>query len=244
MEVERKAELKMLQNVDKVITVNDAISDYFKSLSPNNSEKVVTIPNGFDLDEMGQVFPSDLIWNSEKINLVFTGSFYTNATYLFNALVSALKTLKQELKTLPFHFYFLGPNVNSLKLHLDKNSEADFSFGYYSDLENVNAVIARANYGLLFLTDDINNSLSTKFCEYIKFKKKIIVFSKPGFTGNYVEQNKIGHHFAEKDIEKGLRSLMNKQESFPQEFNIDKFSVKGLTTELMDILNIKEGNEK
>ena len=244
MAIERKAELKMLQDFSKVITVNESISDYFKSLSPNNSKKIVTIPNGFDLDEMSQTFPSELNWNTEKINLVFTGSFYTNAIYLFKALVSALKVLKQQLKTLPFHFYFLGPNISSLKLSLDKDLINDFTFGYYSDLANVNAVIARANYGLLFLTDDINNSLSTKFCEYIKFKKKIIVFSKPGFTGNYVEQNKIGHHFAEEDIEKGLQMLMNTRESFPKEFNIDKFSVKALTSELMDVLSIKEGNGK
>lgn len=246
MKVEWKAELKMLQNFDKVITVNDAISDYFKSLSPNNSEKLVTIPNGFDLDEMGQVFPIDLIWNSEKINLVFTGSFYTNATYLFKALVSSLNKLKQELGNLPFHFYFLGPNVDALKLSIDKDLISDFTIGYYSDLANVNAVIAKANYTILFLTDDINNSLSTKFCEYIKFKKKIIVFSKPGYTGNYVQQNKLGYHFSEQDIEKGLRVLMgmNRQESFPEDFNIDKFSIKGLTNELMDALGISKVNGK
>lgn len=241
MNVEKKKEVKMLEDFDKVITVNESITDYFKAVAPNYSEKIFTIPNGFDLDETTRTFPSDLIWNEEKINLVFTGSFYSNANYLFEALQSSLKKMKQELATLSFHFYFLGPNVDSLKASLDKDLICNFTFGYYQDLSNINAVIEKANYAMLFLTDDINNSLSTKFCEYIKFKKKIIVFSKAGFTSDYIKKKHIGYHFTENEIEQGLRVLekLYKEDKFPDSFNVNEFSVTDLTKKMLSILQLK-----
>ena len=57
-------------------------------------------------------------------------------------------------------------------------------FNGHVDSSEINNVIMNSNACLLFLSDDINFSFNTKFCEYIARKKPILIFSNNGPTLN------------------------------------------------------------
>ena len=61
----------------------------------------------------------------------------------------------------------------------------------------------------MFLTDDFNYSFSTKFYEYIAMKTSIVVVSKEGFTGKYIENNKLGYSINERNAKDKIKEIYN-----------------------------------
>ena len=55
-------------------------------------------------------------------------------------------------------------------------------------------MLSKIDIGLLFLTDDLTYSFSTKFCEYIQNEIPIWVVSENGITPTYIREKGIGHH--------------------------------------------------
>ena len=232
---EKNIESKVFSSYDKVITVSDVITNGYKNMYPNTNSKFVTLNNGFDPNENASVEIPQLEMSQEKVNLVFTGSFYDKATNRFQLLLECLQ--KNDYQNL--HFYFFGPGNRNLKNLVPKELTKKFTFGSFDKISQVNGLINQADYAMLFLTDDINYSLSTKFCEYIKLKKKILVFSKPGFTGVYVEENQIGYQIHENNMDAVLEKLNSQGKDdkfFPESFDVSAFSLEILSNQLLQIL--------
>jgi hypothetical protein len=229
---EKQCEQTVFNDFDWVTTVNDQMTSYFKKLYPSSKEKFLTVENGFDPAEILQKEDVSLRMSDEKTNLVFTGSFYEKALYLFDNLLAALNKAEKQADLGKFHFYFFGPNVSILRQRVEKAGlSALFSFGNYHEIESVNWLISRADLCMLFLTDDINYSFSTKFCEYIKFRKKILVFSKAGLTGKFVTEHKIGLHVdagLEEELITKLSSGELKHAPFSTDFDTSVFSIESL----------------
>lgn len=240
MSVERTCEQTVFHDFDKVTTVNEQMTEYFRKLYPSAKEKFLTVENGFDPKEILQMEDPALKIDIQKTNLVFTGSFYEKALYLFDHLLNALVSQKDQVAG-KVHFYFFGPNSGVLQKRVKKVSlEEMFTFGNYHEVKLVNWLILQADACMLFLTDDINYSFSTKFCEYIKFRKKIIVFSKGGFTGKYVVENNIGVHInagEENEFVKKLISGELKKRNFPESFDVNIFSIETLVQEYVNLIN-------
>ena len=241
LKFEQATESSVFNFYNKVITVSETISTYFKILYPQTKEKFLTIENGYDADEMKLQFDETLHFDKEKINLVFTGSFYSKADYLFRELIASM--LNGGLEKL--QFYFFGDGSSRLSRMLPDTLKHQFVFGEYNKVEQVNSLIERADYAMLFLSDDINYSLSTKFCEYIKFKKKILVFSKPGYTGDYIEKHGIGFQLNPQNMHECLLNITSgnlELNQFPTSFNLELFSVKRLTGKLIEVIEGKDAN--
>ncbi len=234
-EFEQEKERNVFRSYDKVITVSDEITNYFKGLYNDSSDKFITIPNGFDVNDMEVDEQIPFILDREKINLVFAGSFYKGASYLLESLCIVLQ--KNDMFQ-NINFYFLGPQDEFISKIISKYELRKQFFVHGSlPLNKVNAIIDQADYGMLFLTDDINYSLSTKFCEYIKFRKKMLVFSKPGATSNYVKNQQLGFHVEfgkEEDVLKTISKSDAKE--FPLSFNVSQFSISELVHKVDSVL--------
>lgn len=228
-------EKESLSNYQLVLTVNSTLTNYFQNLYPKL--KCITLPNGFD-DESSIDFNGNELFklDSNKINIVFSGSFYDNAFYLFKKLVDEISVLNHQNR---IKFYFIGNNFGPLK-NYSLNSKVDdlFYFGKVNSSAEVDLILKQATYSMLFLTDDINYSLSTKFCEYIKHAKPILLFSKEGFTSQYIIENDLGWHLTETNVKSVMSEILNSTtRSFPKEFDITQFSISKITSDLIEILN-------
>ncbi len=100
--------------------------------------------------------------------------------------------------------------------------------------------ILKSDGCLLFLTDDINYSFSSKFCDYIALKKPIIVFSNNGLTSKYIDENKIGHSFSidnsYKTFFEVLKSLKSNSSKYYLNYNFKDFDLKYITENVLKIL--------
>ncbi len=109
-------------------------------------------------------------------------------------------------------------------------------FHHKISLKEVYEKISNASACLLFLTDDLNFSFSTKFYEYLSQKKPIMVFSKPGKTGEFVEQHHIGKQMNENNLAEVLRSLPD-ENYYSKALDISEFDVRTLARQYITLLN-------
>jgi hypothetical protein len=197
---------KVLNNYSYVVSVAETMTNYFRSKSsfPN----CLTIANGYDKEDFKT---SQLLSENDGfINLLFSGSFYSGAEYLLNDLNSALLKLKDENSNLynKLKIKFIG-NIPFSTDYYVKSNPSVFKFYGKIKLQETITEINNSDGCLLFLTDDINYSLSTKFCEYLFCQKPILVFSQPGKTCDFINENNLGVSVAPSEIFDKLSDLEN-----------------------------------
>lgn len=236
---EQDLEKKVIENYDKIISVSDDMNNYFATIAPNaKKEKFSNIHNGFDTDDFSNETMAKA--PNEKLRFIFTGTLYNKTEYLIQELSSALEKIKNIDRTLynDIRFDFYGDIPEHLKLYF-KNLDI-ISFNGSIPLKEVYRQIKMSHICMLFLTEDLGYSLSTKFYEYISQQKSILVFSKNSVTGDYVTNNKLGYSANPEDIETEIKNIYTDWKKnklvFNSEFDISQFDVKNISTSVFNIL--------
>jgi glycosyltransferase involved in cell wall biosynthesis len=237
---EKVLERETVTYADKVIAVAPALGNYFASLSPVSKTEI--IPNGFDPDDFKDlgVVPDE---HPGKIKFVFTGTLYLNLDYILKPFFEGLARLKEK----QFHVYekmrieFIGHFPEQYRKYVSAhNLDVVHIMGGVS-LREIYRKIKQANYCFLFLNDIYNFALSTKFCEYISQKRKIVVVSAKGPASEFIQNNKIGFWI---DPAQSYNDLLNLMESsvngsalkWDTDFDINSFSLDHLTDKLIPVI--------
>ncbi len=236
---ENEAERRVINRFHKIIVVAQEMKDYFINKYRVSNEHFSVISNGFDEDDFREVEDVSRLYfqNNTKIRIVFAGTFYENATYLLQKLADTIRSEKLFLDQFEFHFFGTLPVqataiVNSLK--------TCFFYHGQIELKKVYSVISNSDFCALFLTNDINYSLSTKFHEYLSQNKKIIVFSNNGDTGKFVEKNNLGIGIGPDDMHSSLLRVIemhkNKTNLSSETFLFQDYNVKNLVKKIEILL--------
>jgi glycosyltransferase involved in cell wall biosynthesis len=230
--VEKEAERKVAQSYDYIVSVADDMGTYFMTEYQVPVHKILTIKNGFDMEDIP---PSKADGNPKK-SIVFTGNLYEKAFSSFLMLFNQLQLLKKDEPELfnAYEFHFYGEIHPSMKYYF--MDELSLFFHNKIPLKEVYQKISNASACLLFLTDDLNYSFSTKFYEYLSLKKPILVFSKPGKTGEFVEHYKIGRQMNEHNLSEILRSL-DAGNYYSEPVDISAYDVKNLSKQYLSLIH-------
>lgn len=232
-----------IRNADKVISVYESMTSKYQSRYPDEAGKFFTIDNGFDREdftvENEQSAPTD---GHNKIRFLFAGSFYQGAAHILEDFAKSLSEIKSKspetYKRLEFIFHGKKPDFFDRTL---KGHEAIAKHKGMIPLQDVYQKIAHSDFMMLFLLDEMNYSLSTKFYEYISQNKPIVVFAKGGDAGRFVEDNKLGYfanygQMTEKLIEL-VRDRDNGVQFSPnQQIDTSQYEVTQLSKKLIDII--------
>ena len=238
-EFEVLAEKTIANSADYIITVADNMTDYFKQLANGNSDsKFITLPNGFDKDDFQK--KASKADNTGKLRFILTGTVYNKSLHLIKDLCDTLAQIKlsnPDIYTeLQFDFY---GNVPQQFFTLTKQHEV-IQFKGQLKLKEVYTEINQSDICMLFLTDDLTFSFSTKFYEYIASNKPIAVFSSGGKTGDFIEKNKIGYALTPETMKDKLVEIYNhrKAKKLPstEHLDISQFDIKKLTEKIIAIL--------
>ena len=235
-----KSELEMEKDVvrtfDKILSVADNISDYLANQHKVSKEKFFALNNGFDIDEIQEPNNDE----SKVKSIVFVGTFYQKAKQTLVEFVDAIESIGRNhpnlLDNISFDFYGVVP---------DYFNDATAKIACITHHGTVSSKmagqkIANASAAMLFLVDDTNYSFSTKFYEYASNRKPILVFSKPGKTSRFVNENKIGMQIAKGNIMQDLLQLLEKLKNnelhFNSSFSTKEFELDFLTDRLIEII--------
>ncbi len=163
---EKKAEKSIVKFFDIIITVSNIETEYFSHLDEKTQSKFITIPNGFDSDDMK--LPDEYEKKqADKLVFVYTGTFYQKAMPNLNELIKVLDKIKKRKKyiyeklqfdfygSVPQDFYKVIENHGIIKFH-----------GQIA-LNEVVLKIYNSSATMIFLPPDAKHYFVTKFYEYI-----------------------------------------------------------------------------
>ncbi len=237
--LEKRWEKKTVHLADNIITVADKMTLYFDSLTIKN--KTLTIPNGFDEEDFNQLNLNNKNGTNDKIKFVFTGTLYKNLSYILIPFFSSLAKLKSEEPHVfsKIEFNFLGTFPIEYRQIIDTyDIEECINIHEKVPLNEVYDKINEADFCLLFLNNVYNFSLSTKFCEYISQKKKIIIMANKGASVDFILQNNLGYWIDPNNTLSCIKQIIDKYNNkehlnWNSNFNIDEFSVKYLSKKIV-----------
>tara|TARA_B100000768_G_scaffold103512_1_gene96229 strand:+ start:1054 stop:2292 length:1239 start_codon:yes stop_codon:yes gene_type:complete len=237
--IEKNSEKQVVERFNNIVSVSDSITTVLKNKYPNSKALFTTIPNGFDREDYSHLEFKKIISSESKIRLVFSGTFYDSAEKYLTLLskwLEEFKALNKEIYN-SIHIDFFGTmNIQNSIFNIHKN----VIFHGLKSKDIVYKEILKSDGCLLFLTDDINYSFSSKFCDYIALKKPIIVFSNKGFTSKYIDENNIGHSFSFENSSKtfleALMNLKSNSSKYYLNYNSKSFDLKFITKDFYKIL--------
>jgi len=239
---EMKIQDEVMVKADQVISVYQEVTSQYKAQYPAMADKFHTIDNGFDKDDFAEIPVATEVQATEKIEFLFAGSFYPGARHILEDFIKSLNKLKksnlQLYNQLSFKFYGGVPDFFDQVISPHK---AIVKHGGMIPLQSVYQKIAESDFMMLFLLDEMNYSLSTKFYEYISQNKPIVVFARGGSAGEFVRDNELGY-FA--DFGKMSETLVqlakdyNQGKRFNPKTQIDtsQFDVEHLTKQVIEVI--------
>ncbi len=245
---ERKAWENKLQDfairrADKVISVYESMTTKYQKRYPNESGKFFTIDNGFDREDFTAKNEKPEPANDQKrIQFLFAGSFYQGAAHILEDFAKSLSEIKSSSPEIynRMEFIFYGRKSDFFDRIL-KGHESVAKHKGMIPLKDVYQKIAQSDFMMLFLLDEMNYSLSTKFYEYISQNKPVVVFARGGDAGRFIEENKLGYfanygQMTEKLIKLVRDSDNGVQFSPNEQIDTNQFEVAQLSKKLMHII--------
>lgn len=235
---EVQAEKRVAATADYVLSVSDEMSSYFQALSNRSNDRCITLRNGFDRQD----FPllNQPRKDGNKLRFIFTGTLYDKAMHLFPEFIAALDSIQQKqpeaYAMMQFDFYGKVPeNFFSL---VERHSIIAFKGSL--PLAQVYTEIAASDLGMLFLTDDLTYSLSTKFYEYMVSRKPVACFSKKGKTSDFIDQERIGYALNENNMEQTLLAIVEQRQQNNlrkvDQFDTSSYDISNLTEKILALL--------
>jgi glycosyltransferase involved in cell wall biosynthesis len=235
--IDKKYEKKVIEKADKIITVSENLKNIFLSkVNIINSEKIHTIPNGFD-DEDFQV--TDIKKDAEFV-ITYTGSItkeYPTSVFI--------KAFKQNLKNgFNIKLKFIGDIHEKLKDEILKEGLSKFvEFYQYMNHYEIIKFLLRSSAFLLIIPKTRNNEciLTGKLFEYIGASRPIIGLGPVnGDAAKIIKENNFGKVFDYEDFEnlsKFINDLVLNKFNYPINYDLNlKYSRKNLTEKLSKIL--------
>lgn len=227
-------EKNVVEKADNIISVHDEINTFLSKYTERKN-KFHLIRNGFDKDDF-----SFQKGNNKKTVFVYVGTLYLKALHVFREFIETLDLLKIDqpilYKNIEFHFY--GTMTQNFEELIHNHSSIIKCHGFVS-LEEANIAISKSTATMLFLTDDMTYSFSTKFYEYLSQKKPIFLFSRKGDAGKFVNDNNLGFGIEYGEIyPQFLRGLKKLQKGYivKDDFDISEYDVEKLSQEYIKLL--------
>ncbi len=210
---EQKNEQFALDTCDEIFAVSRDIQETLSRRNSNIASKTNVIPNGFDendgfiapaVSQNGKIKAKD----SKKIVINYYGTINCGVSYSMK-LLSALDAMINRYKdNIQIEVNFYG-NTN-------KNFANDVANFHNPSLKLKNRVgmkemkeTALDGDFLLYIKreDELPNSFATKFYDYIRLRKFIIIMSPEGDVTNYIRSKEIGLVIDENKIDSQLHEL-------------------------------------
>lgn len=186
-------ENKILQKAAHIITFADIQTDLFKKRYPSFADKVTTITNGYDPEDLENIIPDARI-DKTKYRIVYSGAVYIDRRDTFKSFIKAISELS-VLEREPLEIIFVGDKSEwATEMVSERGLDNTISFTGYKTHSEALALLSSADAALLFLRKDDFVAYTGKVFEYIGLRLPILACVEP--TGECAHLlNSISHGY-------------------------------------------------
>jgi glycosyltransferase involved in cell wall biosynthesis len=242
---ELRKEAFCLKKFHKVFTVSEfSKNKYFNKIDPGGRSKLHVIKNGYDEDDFfnakDQNSPIDISYQLQskygKIKVVHIGTIGIDHIDSFELFLKGLVFLQENNMELfsKLDVSFYGNVADDLKKRARKYGLNSISF--FSPVVNNIAIqkILESDICLWFKFKQSSGDFATKFYEYVRLRKYILLFSTPGEVSEYIKNNALGYHIETKnDMEHVLSQILEAKLSYNYHFSVKDLSIQNITDSLI-----------
>ncbi len=220
----------VMRNVNVVTSPNQLLTNEIKSHAPADIKaRFEPLIHSYDPDDI-QVLQKPK--SDDKIRIVYGGDLYVELEPQLKAFRKSVEDIKAG-----------APDLYSrLEIRIFTNARVP------SILEGLDAIkvyppvgkklfeeLSQSDFCLILLSSAKRNEQTTKFFEYLPFRKPLLVYAPDGLVTDFVKKNNIG--FAplqqEQGLDKILHDFANGTLSFNSQFDIDQFTLPVITQRLI-----------
>lgn len=236
--IDKKLELKVLENADKVITVSKDVKRIFEEkLKRSSRSKFLVVPNGYDEDDFKQEVESE----NDKFIITYTGTI--SEVYDIDGFLEALAGLtKLELKKIVLRF--VGKVPSSIIKNIEaKIPDIELDLVGYVDHQKSIEYLLQSSLQLLVIPNVENNKgiITGKFFEYLASQKPVLAIGpKGGDLENLIEETKCGQLFEYDDMN-GMKKMIDlclQNEYSIEKIDSENYSRRALTQKLIQELSV------
>jgi len=207
--IDKRKEIEVLENADKVIVVSDSIKRLFsKKIGDAESDKISVIPNGFDLGD----FKGSGGNENKEFTITYTGTIADN--YNIDGFISAVIYFIDNNKVSKVRLKFIG-RVSKKYRAIIQNSVLNSYCDFLDHVDHDASISFLEKSDALFLAipDEPQNEgiLTGKLFEYLASKKSIIAIGPvDGDAASIIDECKAGKMFdyhAKSEISNYIQTL-------------------------------------
>ena len=235
--VNKKQELKVLNNADTVLTVSKALKETFAAkVNSCNSSKFIVVPNGFDPDDFGEIMKS----KTDVFTITYGGSLSEHQP-LDNFLL-AVKNVRQ--KGFEIEIKFIGNFGDNVKANIERTEllEQTKFTGYLPHSEAL-FEMKQSDAFLLIVPQTADNKgiLTFKYFEYIAMQRPILAIGPTdGDLATIIDKTNTGVisdynnvNFIEETLINWITNKQNNDSSFAEKSKFDEFNFKTIAEKLI-----------
>jgi len=235
LNVDKRYELKVIENADMLITVSQDVKRIFAEKSKLAiAEKTVVIPNGYDEED----FRINNISAESKKVITYTGTI--SEAYDVSGLLSALTKLPEDLKS-EILIRFVGKVPPSIAQKFNSIGIETELTGYVDHSKSIEYLL-RSNMLLLVIPKVKNNQgiLTGKFFEYLASQKPILAIGPTdGDLNRIIQETQCGRLYDYTDtdgINLFIQENLNQPKVNPDVKGVNRYSRKELTRTISGLL--------
>lgn len=229
------------QHVDYITAPNSFLLNKIKDTLTVNytDDKFVELPHAYDIDDLTDYLKRTSVVKDKKIRFVYGGTFYSGTDVILKELCNFLDELKKRHPMLynRLSFNFFTPEKYYENIFEDHQDIVKFHLPVG---DRIFAEISEVDFCLLFLADHNKDYCTTKFFEYLPFKKPYILLGEKGYVAETIEQKNLGLFFQSGSIANSFNEFLERHQEGKQQLSLDvdveDYSFDRITDKLIDLL--------
>lgn len=238
-ELQRAAEIAKQDFIFKyadVVTCPNAflLNEIRNSASVQPTAQFEVLAHSFDEDDIKTFLKTSSNEAPDRpLTIVYGGSLYLGLENEFDLLQKSVQVYNREALK-PIQLRIFTPHAQYKSKFDDLGEHLHFSNvigkGIFDEINRASAV-------LIFLADHNKDYLTTKFFEFLPFRKPLMYFGPDGHVAQFIESNRLGSIIRNPaDFEHMVAALANRSYSFNTEFSLEQLTLRERARELVKLI--------